>query len=130
MIKKFTSLMLIGLLLNLAFCSTTKANNVQPDAKRAAKVKSAISKLGAGRETGVKIKLLDNTKIVGYISEIGDEDFTIVDELNNKTVPIPYSQVKQLKGKNNLTGAKIVLGLLLTLIVLSFVSIAVSDTGS
>jgi hypothetical protein len=69
MFRKFVSLALVGLLLNLTFYSTATANTEQ-DAKFAEQVKANIAKLGTGKDAKVEIKLKDGTKLKGYVSEV------------------------------------------------------------
>ena len=76
MSKKFMSLLLIGLLFNLAFYSTVKAN----DDEKTQKVKKSIAKIGIGFKSNVKIKLKDGRDFKGFIKEIGEDDFTIESE--------------------------------------------------
>jgi hypothetical protein len=127
MIKKFTSLMLIGLVLNLAFYSTAKAGNAEREAKSALKVKNEISKLGTGKETSVKVKLRDGRKVAGYISELGAENFTVIDTQTGSSVEIRYSQVKKAKGINHLTGKQILYGILYAWMILAFIAFVTSD---
>lgn len=106
MFKKYVSLALVGLLLNLTFYSTAMANT-EKNAKFAEKIKASIAKLGIGKESRVKVKLRDKTKINGYISEITEDSFTVVNEKTNSVTKIPYSQVKQVKGSNLSLGVRI-----------------------
>lgn len=108
MYKRTMSFILVGLLLNLVFHTTVMANP-EKDAKFAAKVKTAVTKLGTGTEARVKIKLRDKTKIKGYISEAGEDSFSIINNKTNTAIQIQYSKVKQVQGKNTLTGEEIVL---------------------
>ena len=126
MFKKTLSFILIGLLLNLACYSTARANtNSEKAAKFAAKVKTAIAKLGTGAETSVKVKLRDKKKIKGYVSEVKENSFVVVTGKIGTPIEIPYSQVKSIQGKNNLTGKQIALGVLvLAVILISFYFIA------
>lgn len=128
MLKKILSLILIGLILNLAFYTTNvRANaNEEKEAKFAAQVKSAVLKLGTGTEAKVQIKLKDGTKYKGYISEANQDNFTVVDAKMNKNT-IPYSQVKQVKGRNNLTGDTIIVITGFVLAVLAVIALVSSD---
>lgn len=120
MFRKTLSFILIGLILNLAFSSTAKANaNPEKEAKFAAKVKNAIAKLGTGVEARVEVKLRNKTKIKGYVSEARDNSFVVVDSKNGAPSEIPYPQVKSVKGKNNLTGKQIALGVLVFVIIIA-----------
>jgi small nuclear ribonucleoprotein (snRNP)-like protein len=93
MTKKIMSLMLIGLLLNLAFYSTVKAN----DDETTQKVKTSIAKIGVGFKSIVRLKLKDGRKIKGDIREISDADFTVFNDNSRQPEKILYSQVKQIK---------------------------------
>lgn len=112
MFKNLLSLMLIGLILNLSFVSYAFADG-KPDkkARTAENVKLGVAKLGTGEAARVEIKLYDNTKIKGYVKEANDNSFTVVTTQNGAEQNIPYSQVKQIKGNNLSTGAKIAIGL-------------------
>lgn len=56
------------------------------------------------------MKLKDKTELKGYLSEVSDENFTIVNESDNSTSKIAYPQVKQVKGNNLSAEAKIAIG--------------------
>lgn len=49
-----------------------------------------ISKLGIGQEAKIKVKLKDGTKIKGYITEMSESQFVIIDSKTNQPVPVPY----------------------------------------
>ena len=100
MFKKYVSLALVGLLLNLAFYSTAMANT-EKDAKFAEKVKANIAKLGTGKDAKVEIKLKDGAKLKGYVSEVKDSGFVLTNEDTGISNEIPYLQVKQVKGKGS-----------------------------
>jgi hypothetical protein len=108
MTKKIMSLMLVGLLLNLAFYSTVKAN----DDETTQKVKTSIAKIGVGFKSIVKLKLKDGRKIKGDIREISDDSFTVFNDDNHVLEKISYSDVMQIKGKGKGTslGCRIAIG--------------------
>lgn len=99
------------------FLITATANPIfaqTQDTKQAewqAKVKSKIEKLGVGEHALIEVKLKDKTKVKGYISEISDDYFVVMDKVSSTSTKIPYPQVKQAKGNNLSTGAKIAIGL-------------------
>jgi len=122
MCKKLLSLIVISLLLNLVCYSTVTANSeLEKKAKFAAKVKLAIAKLGTGPDARIEVKLRDKTKLKGYISESNDEGFVVVDEKTGSATKVLYPQVKKVKGKNNLTGEQIALGVAIAIITIIFV---------
>jgi hypothetical protein len=79
------------------------------EARDAARVKASVAKLGVGEKARVEVKLLDKTKLKGYVSEAGTETFTVVSAKDGAAVVVPYANVGQLKGHNLTTGTKIAL---------------------
>ena len=107
MLKKLLSLMLAGVLLNMvAVASVHAAGKTQAEkgARDAEKVKQAVAKLGTGEKARIKVKLKDNTKVKGYVSQIGDDGFQITDAKTGAQTQVAYAQVKQVEGKNFTTG--------------------------
>jgi hypothetical protein len=115
--------MLIGLMFNLGLLQT-KVFAITDDEKLVIKVREGINKLGIGIESKVKVKLKDKTEIKGYISEISDNGFTVVDK-NNISNNIPYPQVKQVKGNNLSKGARIAIGIGVILLIGLFYGLVV-----
>ena len=99
---------------NAAFAAGSHEKNLAKSErklkKHAAKIKAAVNKLGVGKDSLVKIKLRDKTKVKGYISEIVDENFTVVDTKGEAHV-IAYSNAKQIRGNNLHTGAWVAIGI-------------------
>ena len=115
---KIVSLLLVCLMINvagvsLAFASDSKdkkiAKRERKIRKRAAKIKKGVRKLGVGKDSVVKVKLRNKTKIKGYISQIADNSFTVTDK-NGKATVIEYNKAKQVRGNNLSKGAWIAIG--------------------
>lgn len=123
--KKLMSL-LVSSALVLSVCGVTFAasSREDKDAKFAAKVKTGITKLGTGPDARVELKLRDKTKLKGHIQEIADDHFTVIDERTGAAREVPYPQVKQVKGNNLSTGAKIAI----TLVVIGII-FAIAASG-
>jgi hypothetical protein len=111
MFRKTLSIVLAGLLIQMAcaYPIFAKADS-KKEIERAEKVRAGIAKLGTGPETRVKIKLRDKTKLEGYVSDAGTDQFTVTDTRTGAETSVEYSQVKQIKGNNLSTGAKIAIG--------------------
>jgi hypothetical protein len=111
--RKYLSLVLIGLLVQVT-CFVTSAfartGDREEEAKLAQKVKTSLSRLGAGPERRVKVKLLDKTTLEGYVSSVGEDSFEVTDEKTGVATTVSYAEVKQVKGNNFSTGAKIAIG--------------------
>ena len=115
---KITSILLIIVLVHIAYPSTALAgDSPEEEAKFAEKLKSEIAKLGTGPDAQVEVKLRDKTKLKGYISEVSDESFTVVDGRSGSARTVTYPQVKQVKGNNLVTGAKILITIGIVLVI-------------
>jgi hypothetical protein len=108
-VKKIVSTALIGLLLHAVSLSAF-ASGSNKEVEHAQKVQQAIGQLGTGSDARVKLKLRDKTKLEGYIAETSSDSFVVVDAKSSNRTAVPYSQVKQVKGNNLSTGAKIAIG--------------------
>jgi hypothetical protein len=107
MLKKVLSLGLIGLLINAVAVSSSYARSQDEQARNIEKVKENVRKLGVGEEARVEVKLQDGQKLKGYIREAGEDSFTVIDSKYGTATTVAYSQVKQLKGSNRSTAAKV-----------------------
>jgi hypothetical protein len=108
MFKKILSLTLVALLLNVLLVSPARAGaQVVGQTPNAEKVRESIRKLGTGDAARVELKLWDGKKLRGYIRDAGQESFVVTDEKTGAFETVAYSQVKQVKGHNNLTAAKV-----------------------
>ncbi len=81
--------------------------NQQTDTAKIEKVKRGVRKLGTGCEARVDVKLFDKRKFKGYIKESNDTSFVVVADKSNAEITVDYSQVKEIRGKNDLTAAKV-----------------------
>lgn len=124
MYMRTASMLLIVLLTNLAYPSRAFAGEKpEKDAQFAQKVKREIAKLGTGANARVEVKLRDKTKLKGYISEVGDESFAVVNDKTGAATTASYPQVIQVKGNNLGTGIKIAIGVGLVLLVLIIIGV-------
>jgi uncharacterized integral membrane protein len=118
MLLKLVSLFLVCLMINVAGVNLAFANDSNAKTsskreakikKRAAEIKAGINKLGVGKDSIVRIKLRDKTKIKGYISQIGEDSFSVTDTSGNTTV-VEYTKARQVKGNNLNKGVWIAIG--------------------
>lgn len=94
MLKKYTSLVLIGLIINLVFSSSVFAQDQETRATEKTKIR--VAKLGVGGKLN-EAKFKDNTKIRGYITEIKDDHFVLVSKKDGASTNISYDQIKSIK---------------------------------
>ena len=115
MLRKFLSLVLIA-----AFFGGGMVVSAAPksdDEKRAEKVKTEILKLGTGPDARIKLKLRDKTKLEGYVSEANENDFTVVSSHNGTATTVAYPQVGTARGNNLSGGARIAIGIAISVAV-------------
>lgn len=111
MFRKLVTFLLVASVINLAGVRLAYAGSKEEKQMRfAEKVKANVLKLGTGESARVKVKLRDQAKLEGYISEAGAETFTITNRKTGVATTVAYPQVKSVQGNNLSTGAKIAIG--------------------
>ncbi|MEK6289494.1 MAG: hypothetical protein AABO57_27585 [Acidobacteriota bacterium] len=112
MFKKILTMVLAGLLMQ-AICvqPVSAASKEEKQTQRAEKVRAGILKLGVGTDARVAIKLRNNVKLAGSISEAKDDSFVVTDLKTRAATTVAYGDVTQVKGHNIGTGAKIAIGI-------------------
>lgn len=90
-----------ALILCLSFVSLAAASP-RTDKRRESveKVRTGILSLGTGPDARVEVTLRDKTKLAGYISAAGDENFVVNDSRSGAERTIPYDDVAKVKGNN------------------------------
>jgi len=115
MFKRILSVALAASLLSLVGPASVRAavpkSKAEKEAAFVAKLKEGVVKLGTGAGARVEVKLKDKTKLKGYVSEVGDEGFSVVDAKTGTATHVAYAQVQKVKGHNLSTGAKVAIGL-------------------
>jgi hypothetical protein len=128
--KLFTMIVACLVLSAVSIRPVAASSNAEKEVRFAGKVKSGIEKVGSGRDTRIEVKLRDKTRLKGYVSEIGENEFVVTDVKTGASNKVAYGDVKQIKGNNLSTGAKIAIGVgigaAITLLVV-FLIIANSD---
>jgi uncharacterized integral membrane protein len=118
MLTRATSLLLVFLMINIAGANLAFAGDLNEKKltkserkikKRAESIKKGVKKLGVSKDSIVKVKMRDKTKIKGYISQIDEDSFTVTDKTGQSTV-IEYTKAKQIKGNNLHAGVWIAIG--------------------
>jgi len=124
MFKTILSLSLITLLITCVGVKAVYADSKEEkQARFTDKVKAGIARLGTGEPAHVKVKLSNKTRLSGYISEAGDEDFVVVDAKTGAATRVAYGDVQQVKGNNLSMGEKVAIGLTIVAAVVAVVFI-------
>jgi hypothetical protein len=124
MFKKYLTLIIAVLVLNLSLSASVFAGTKEEKmAKLADKVKTNIAQLGTGKDARIEVKLRDNTKLKGYISQINENGFVVVDFKTGNASEVPYSNAKQVKGNNLSTGVKIAIGIGVVIAIIAIIAL-------
>lgn len=109
-LRRALSVALALLLINAGAATALAKSAAEKEAARAAKVKTAIARLGTGEAARVKLEMRDGAKLIGYVSAAGEESFTVAEARTGVATVVPYQQVKKVSGNNLSTGAKVAIG--------------------
>ena len=112
MFKKILTMATAGLLIQMV-CVQPAAATAKDDkqSQRTEKIRSGVLKLGVGTDARVLVRLRDDVKLAGYISETKDDSFVVTDLNTRAATTVPYGDVVQVKGHHLGTGAKIAIGI-------------------
>ena len=99
---------LIGLMMLTTNFQTVSAQ--QPASKEIEKVKSDVRKRAADGGK-VEVRLSNGRKMEGFIGNILDESFDLIDVKTRQPTTIPYRDVAEIKKTGGSSGAKTALGI-------------------
>ncbi len=129
--KKLLTMMVACLVVSAVSVRPIAASsNAEKGGGFAGKVKLGVEKLGSGRDTSVEVKLRDKMRLKGYVSEIRENEFVVTDVNTGASNKVAYADVKQIKGNNMSTGAKIAIGVSVAvglILLISWLIVASSD---
>jgi len=109
-------------IINLGFAGLVAAKpGPEKDARASEKVKSSIAKLGTGPAASVEVKLREGKTLKGYVAEAREDHFVVLDEATGASVPVPYPQVRKVKGHNLSTGAEIAIVVTICVLVVGLI---------
>ena len=129
MFKKLLAVALTSLFVSMmAAVPASAQSQAGGEAQQAEKVKGKVTRLGTGKQARVEVKLKDNTKLKGYIGEIAEAHFTVINPKHGTVTPVPYDQVQQIKNTNH-SAAK-ALGLFAGTMTFLLLAVVLSMRGS
>jgi hypothetical protein len=97
MLKTFLSLLVSGLLMAVAVQPAIAAPSGNPQGSGTEQVKSRIARLGVGAKAKATVWLSNGTKIKGYVSQAGDDDFVLRDRKTDAPTTIRYADVARVE---------------------------------
>jgi hypothetical protein len=99
--RKAMSLALVALVIMTTGTVGRAQARAQDGAPAAEKIRAKVAKLGTGKRSRAEVTLKDDRKLKGYIGEISENGFTLVDPNRGTVTPIAYDEVRQVKSRNN-----------------------------
>jgi hypothetical protein len=97
---KVLSLSLVAFLLTMTASSGRAQSRPQDDAP-ASEIRAKVAKLGTGKRSRAELTLKDDRRLKGYIGEISENSFTLVDPKRGTVTNITYDEVRQIKSRNH-----------------------------
>ncbi|MGH9901368.1 MAG: hypothetical protein ACRD68_06030 [Pyrinomonadaceae bacterium] len=112
MFTRALAILLSGILLSAALGLPAVAAQTAEESRRVEKIRVEVAKAGVGKNARVEVKLRDNTKLKGYVSEVGQQSFTVTDSKTGASRAVAYADVTEVKRKGNglSTRTKVIIG--------------------
>jgi hypothetical protein len=89
--------MLSGLLLLTALGFQGAGAQSLGDQQATEKLRTRVLKIGVGMNARVQVKLRDNTQLNGYISDAGQDSFTVVEKQTGSSKTVSYADTLSVK---------------------------------
>ena len=101
MLRRTFAIMLSGLLLLTALGFQGAGAQSLGDQQATEKLRTKVLKIGVGMNARVQVKLRDNTQLNGYISDAGQDSFTVVEKQTGSSKTISYADTLSVKKAGN-----------------------------
>lgn len=99
--RKALSAVLPVLLIMMTATIGSSQSRTQNDTPAPEKIRAKVAKLGTGKRARAEVIFKDDQKLKGYIGEISENGFTLVDPKRGTVTTISYDQVRQVKNRNH-----------------------------
>jgi hypothetical protein len=97
MLRRTFAIMLSGLLLLTALGFQGAGAQSLGDQQATEKLRTRVLKMGVGMNARVQVKLRDNTQLNGYISDAGQDSFTVVEKQTGSSKTVSYADTLSVK---------------------------------
>jgi hypothetical protein len=97
LIKRFIILTMVMALLPAGMAFKTAQAQTSRDAELAAKARAKVASIGVGQNAKVEVKLRDQSRIRGYVSEVQQDSFTVVERETGVSRSVAYADAMELK---------------------------------
>jgi hypothetical protein len=106
MLKRFLSIVLAGGLVFNGGVLHVFAQTLN-NSRDAEKVEAEVVKRGTNEKKRVRVKMLNGSKLKGYISQIGDESFTVISSKTKQPTVIAYRDAEKVESGGLAGGARL-----------------------
>ncbi len=113
MVKRFLSLVLVGLLANVLMATTPALAKTQgaQGMQSSEQVRSKIARLGVGEKARATVWLKNGTKVKGYIAQAGENDAVIRDRKTDAPTTVAYQDITKVdNNRGHSTARNIAIG--------------------
>lgn len=100
-IGKPVRLALVLLLITMGANPGAAQSRLQNDSLPAEKVRAKVAKRGTGKRSRAEVTLKNDRRLKGYIGEISEDGFTLVDAKRGTVTTVAYDQVRQFKSASH-----------------------------
>lgn len=101
MFRRTFAMILSGILLLTAIgvqqVAAQSANDVRSASQAIEKIRTKVKKIGVGGNARVEVKLRDQSQLKGYISDVGQDGFTVVDSKTGSSRTVSYADAATVK---------------------------------
>src|SRR5437899_2783618 len=111
--KRICRCLLAIVLIQSILCADALAIRSNPplQSPKAVKIGKLIAKLGLGTDALIAVQLNDKSAVKGYVSEVAQDSFLVVDPATGESNRVAYAQINRLQGVNIGTGVQVSHGL-------------------
>ena len=95
--KRIFGVLVLAAILVTSFAFQSAQAQAGRDTDAAARARVKVEKLGMGSDARVEIKLLDGTKLNGYVSAKEQDSFTVTDRKTGASSVVRYAEVSEVK---------------------------------
>jgi hypothetical protein len=126
MFRKIIAFTFVCLLTHTTGIIALAGSKAEKESRRVEQVKAGVAKLGVGADARISVRLNDKTKLSGYLSQVNEDSFVVIDLKTGAPTTVAYPDVTQVQGHNLSTGAKIAIGVGIAVLVIGIVILIAS----
>ncbi|HYG97559.1 MAG TPA: hypothetical protein VD837_00400 [Terriglobales bacterium] len=109
MAGRLVSLLLMATMVHVGI-APAYAESLERSRAKAERLRRELINMGTGPHAQIELILRDKTQVKGYLAEVTDTYFIMVDPQTQDEVQIAYPQVAKARGHNLSSGVKFAIG--------------------